>query len=106
MFFFELHNLLSALPPDVELSKAASRLASLSKTVKDARIPPYSRAVKEAQDLDDAPSGGRESRPFDDSSTVRKLSDAGYRVLRLPPGFSPLYPVCSFLCWFCGRPLK
>jgi len=101
MFFFELHNLLSALPPDVELSKAASHLQALSQTVKDAKIPSYSAAVKDKKPKTEGPNnvppGGSSSLPFDDPTIVRKLSDAGYRVFRLPPNFKLLYPVCSFL---------
>jgi len=100
MFFFELHNLLSALPPDVELSKAASRFSALSRTVKDAKYPSYSAIVKDkkpkSKGPNNIPPSGSSSRPFDDPTIVRKLSDAGYRVLRLPMGFKPLYPVCSF----------
>ena len=101
MFFFELHNLLAALPPDVELSNAASHFQALSQTVKDAKIPSYSAAVKnkklKSKGPNNVPPSDSSSRPFDDPTIVRKSSDVGYRVLRLPPDFKPLYPVCSFL---------
>jgi len=99
---FELHNLLSAFPSDVGLVQASSRVQTLSQQVHGANLTSLTRARNahpKPKGPNDAPPGGSSSGAFDDPSTARKLSDAGYQVLpmpKLPSGFTPLHPVCSF----------
>jgi hypothetical protein len=81
--FFELHNLPSALPYDAELSNASSHLHQLKEQVHNAKLEEFTEA--------------KALRPHDDPTTVRRLSDAGYQVVRelKVQGWIPLNPVRS-----------
>jgi len=97
-FVFELHNLPSAFPLDAEFRDASSHIETLNKRVQNANLQSYTKQLRN-KGLIASPPDDSSSSPYDDMSTVRKLSDAGYEVLRPPkiPGCTPLFPVGSFL---------
>jgi len=99
-FFFELHNLSSALPRDDQLSGAASGLGGLAQQVREASIPhfiPNPTRNRRTGDVrsntppeEDTFSGG-------DSSLTRALSNLGIRLDSKEefPGWTTLNPVRS-----------
>jgi hypothetical protein len=94
------------MPPDDDLKIASETLDELGRIVQNANLESYTskktklnepKTKTKTRGPNPAP-GGSSSRPYDNPSTARKLSDAGYEVLRVPeiPGFAPLYPVRSY----------
>ena len=92
---------------------ASDTLDELATEVHNARLESYTSAKKtrleeiKTQGSNAPPPGGSSSRAYDGPSTARKLSDAGYEVLRVPeiPGFTPLYPVRSYFFLY-SQPLN
>ena len=102
-FFFELHNLPSALPFDPELSgdSASGRRDKLKQQVYGANLTGFTGTGtgtgskrKRTESQSNNPPGKR-SQTFGDRGTVRRLSDAGYQVLQEVevPGWTLLNPV-------------
>ena len=101
-FFFELHNLLSALPFDTELPRIVTHLSSLREQVHNAGLRGFTTAKKDNKRKrdDPEPSGpppGDNTHGFGNHSTIQRLSDAGYKVLpeQEAPGWTLLNPVRS-----------
>lgn len=96
-FFFELHNLPVAFPPDGELSTTKTQLAFLNKNVAEKGFPGFTgKRSARPKPKSNAPPGGN-TNPFDNPSTVQKVSDAGYELLFPVEGWTPLNPVGSLL---------
>jgi hypothetical protein len=83
-FFFELHNLPSALPFNRDLFNviASNRYAGLKIQVSDAHLTGYTGTKRKRTGSQSNNSRGKRSQPFGDQGTVRRLSDAGYQVLQ------------------------
>ena len=111
-FFFELHNLPSAFPLGSKAQNASSRFTTLIVQVRNANLDSYSKEMKtdgpktqgtnqgtETQEPNAAPPGGSSLSLYDDVSTVRKLSAAGYKLFGASEisGCYPVFPAGSFL---------
>ena len=98
-FFFELHNLPSALPLDGELSKAKSYLDSLRKQVADNELPGFTGRTPKTRKTNSNATPGNNQNPFHNISTAQLVSSAGYELLPEVPvkDWTPLNPVRSFL---------
>jgi hypothetical protein len=88
-FFFELHNLPSALPfnPDLFGTIASNRYAKLKRQVNKANFNGYILTETRTGTVTGSGSQsnnsrGKRSQPFRDRATVRMLSNAGYQVLQ------------------------
>lgn len=103
-FFFELHNLPSALPRDDELSDAHSKLRALLKDVQDSRLPHFTPKPTKKRKVGEADLGNSNAPPEDgtwrgsNSSLARGLSKLGIRLDSEEecPGWTILNPVRSF----------
>jgi len=100
-FFFELHNLPSALPCDGQLSSADAKLRALSQAVKNAQIGSFSLTskTKKRKTTDDNSNAHQESSPWGDNpSLTQGLSHLGIQLDSEEecPGWTLLNPVCPF----------
>lgn len=103
-FFFELHNLPSALPADGQLSNAASKLLDLSNKVKDAKMPHFTSKPTKKRKVGEAELGNSNAPPEDSTwgggnpSLAHGLSKLGIRLDSEEecPGWTILNPVRSF----------
>lgn len=98
-FFFQLHNLPSALPPDAKLKDAKSQLDRLKELVDHKKLPSFTgRPSNHPKMNHNAPPGDKTS-PFDDPFTAQQVSGAGYQLLPEIPveGWTRLNPVGSLL---------
>ena len=96
-FFFELHNLPSALPHDDEFSKARSHLDALMQQVDRKGLSGFTMPSKRPKTKSNAPPGNSNSNIFDNPSTAQQVSSAGYQLLPEVPeeGWTLLNPVRS-----------
>ena len=98
-FFFELHNLPSALPRDDELSEAKTHLDALKEEVDRKGLGGFttqpSKPSKRPKTNSNAPPNN--DNIFDNTSTAQQVSSAGYQLLPDEPveGWTPLNPVRS-----------
>lgn len=95
-FFFELHNLASAFPPDGELSKAKDQLDILNQQVVGKRLSGFTS--NRSKPNSNAPPGDN-TTPFGNLFIGQQLSNAGYQLLPEVPveGWMPLNAVASLL---------
>ena len=103
-FFFELHNLPSALPRDGQLSDAASKLNALFNQVKDATMRDFTSKATKKRKVGEAELDNSNAPPEDgtwgggNQSLARGLSRLGIRLDSEEecPGWTILNPVRSF----------
>jgi hypothetical protein len=102
-FFFELHNLSSALPHDDRLSDAASKLRDLLNKVQGAKMPHFTSKSTKKRKVGEAKLGNSNAPPEDgtldggNTSLARGLSKLGIRLDSEEeyPGWTILNPVRS-----------
>jgi hypothetical protein len=103
-FFFELHNLSSALPHNDRLSDAASKLRDLLNKVQGAKMPHFTSESTKKRKVGEAKLGNSNAPPEDgtldggNTSLARGLSKLGIRLDSEEecPGWTILNPVRSF----------
>ena len=108
-FFFELHNLPSALPRDAQLSGANSKLDTLRQEVINSGLPDFTPKRTTKRKTDDAGFDNSNGPQVDsalgggDPSLARELSNLGIRLdsEEKCPEWTPLNPVRFFnnFCW-------
>jgi len=104
-FFFELHNLSSALPRDDQLSDAAAKLSALFNQVKDAKMPHFTSTPTKKRKVGEAELDNSNAPPEDstwggsNTSLARGLSKLRIRLDSEEeyPGWTILNPVRSFI---------
>lgn len=96
-FFFQLHNLPMAFPPDGELSTTSAQLSSLNKIVAGKGLPEFTAKQSARRKLKSNAPPGDNTNPFGNPSIVQQVSDAGYELLLPVEGWIPLEPVGSLL---------
>ena len=93
-FFFELHNLPSALPRDDELSEAKTHLDALKEEVDRKKLGGFTTRESKRPKPNPPPNN---NNIFANTSTAQQVSSAGYQLLLDEPveGWTPLNPVRS-----------
>src|SRR5258706_14315929 len=86
-FFFDLHNLPSALPSDPDLRGAHSRILQMEQQVRGAKLEGFTTKKTGKRGgsknvASNASSGNSRSAPFGDATTLRRLSNARYQIVQ------------------------